>query len=75
MQTLSIRDMRSALSSLDTLLDASGEILITRHGEPIARLLPIREKRSRPTHEDLHCLMQTLSIPSENIIREARDER
>ena len=59
MQTLNIRDMRNALGHLETLVNASGELIITRHGEAIARVLPI----------------QGLSTSSEKILRDMRDER
>lgn len=75
MQTLSIREIRSELGHLGTLLHASGEIIVTKHGEPIARILPIKNKQQRPTHEDLHRLTKKLLIPSEKILRDERDER
>lgn len=75
MQTLSIREIRNALGHLDALLNASGELIITKHGEAIARILPIRGKLSRPRHEDLQRLTRKLSTSSEKLIRESRDER
>ena len=75
MQTLNIRDMRNALGHLETLVNASGELIITRHGEAIARVLPIQGKRSRPTHKELHALTKKLSTSSEKILRDMRDER
>jgi len=75
MQTLNIREMRHALGQLDTLVNASGELVITRHGKPIARILPIQGKCSRPTHEELHRLTKNLALSSEKIVRDMRDER
>jgi len=75
MKTLSIREMRNALGQLDTLVNAAGELVVTRHGEAIARILPINGERSRPTHEALHALTKKLSIPSEKVLRNLRDER
>ena len=75
MQTLSIRDMRNALGHLDTLVNEAGELIITRHGEAIARVLPIHGKLSRPTHDELHRLTKKLSTPSEKILRDMRDDR
>ena len=37
MRRLSIREMRAALGRLDKLMEEEGEVLITRHGHPIAR--------------------------------------
>lgn len=75
MQTLSIREIRGALGHLDTLLHSSGEIIITKHGEAIARILPMQGKHLRPSHEELHRLTEKLSTPSEKILREERDDR
>lgn len=75
MQKLSIREMRNALGHLDTLVNAAGELVVTRHGEAIARILPIHGNRARPTHEELHKLTKKSSISSEKMLREFRDER
>lgn len=76
MQILSIREVRSALGHLDEVLNTTDEIIITKHGEAIARILPMKGKhKRRPTHEELHSLTKRLSKPSEKILREERDER
>lgn len=75
MQTLNIREVRSALGHLDELLNATDEIIVTKHGESIARILPMKGKRERPTHDELHRLTKKLSIPSEKILRDERDDR
>ena len=48
MKELSIREARQSLSHLDQLLELEGEVMITRRGEPIARVIPISRKRSIP---------------------------
>lgn len=75
MQTLNIREIRSVLGHLETLLDTSGEIIITKRGEAIARIVPIQGKQQRPTHEALHRLTKKLKTPSEKLLRDMRDER
>ncbi len=75
MQTLNIREIRSALGHLETLLNTSGEIIITKRGEAIARIVPIQGKQQRPAHEELHSLTKKLKIPSEKLLRDMRDER
>jgi len=64
--------MRTELGKLDTLLDSEGQLIITLHGQPIARVLPIRGK---PSHADLRAKMPKLTAPSEQWIREDREER
>lgn len=75
MKTLSIREMRSELGKLDQLVQIEGELLITRQGKPIARILPVRGARPKPSHAELRASMPRLERPSENLVREDRDER
>jgi len=75
MRELSIREMREKLGSLDQLVKTEGEILITRHGVPIARLLPVMGTQTRPSHTDLRARMQRLDTPSEILVRDDRDQR
>ena len=75
MRRLSVREIRSELPRLDELLSQEGEILITRRGRPIARVLPMRPARSMPSHADLRASMPRLSRGSETYVRSDRDER
>ena len=75
MQQLSIREMRSSLGQLDHLLEDAGELIITRHGKAIARILPVCRQKKRPSHSDLRRSMPYLSTPSTDLIRRDRDER
>ncbi len=75
MKAISIREMRSELGNLDQLIDAEGEMLVTKRGKPIARLLPVKGSRSIPDHASLRASMPKLGIPSARLIREDRDER
>lgn len=75
MHKLSIREIRSSLGQLDHLLDKDGELVITRHGKAIARILPIRRQKQRPSHSDLRSRTLYLNTGSEILIRSERDER
>lgn len=75
MQTLNIREIRNAMGNLEKLLNTSGEVIITKHGRAIARILPMQGKLQRPTHEDLHRLTKKLAVSSEKLVRDSRDER
>jgi antitoxin (DNA-binding transcriptional repressor) of toxin-antitoxin stability system len=74
MKELSIREMRAALGKLDELLEEEGEIVLTRRGRKVARLLPMHPKRALPSHRDLRARMPLLG-PSADLIRTDRDER
>ena len=75
MKNLSIREVRKELAQLDELVSREGEVVITRRGQPIARLLPLRSKRRMPSHADLRASMSRLKKGSEQHIRTERDER
>jgi len=75
MKKLTIRETRQALSHLDRLLAAEGEITITRRGEAIARIAALGKKRVIPSHRDLREKMPRMRRGSEKLIREDRDAR
>ena len=74
-RSLSVREVRAALPRLEEVLREVGEITVTRHGQPVARLLPIRVRRAKPTHADLRASMKPLRQPSERLVRADRDGR
>lgn len=75
MRRLSIREMRAALRRVEDLLREEGELVLTRHGEPVARVVPFRAKKNLPSHADLRASMKPMDVPSEVLIREDRDSR
>lgn len=74
MKTLSIRDMRAALGRLDELLEREGELVISRRGKPVARLVPVHRRKGMPSHADFRSRQPRLSSSAE-LIREDRDGR
>ena len=75
MKELNIREIRESLGRLGEILNEAGEVIVSRHGLPIARLLPLPGKRPRPDHADLRARTPRLTKPSEALIRSERDER
>ncbi len=75
MRNLSIRQIRKELTQLDELIAREGEIIVTRRGRPIARLLPVSGGGKPPSHADLRACMPRLKQGSEELIRRERDER
>jgi len=75
MKAISIREMRSELGRLDRLMDEEGEVVVTKHGKPIARLLPLKGARTMPTHASLRAQTPILTTPSSRLLRKDRDER
>ncbi|HEX4961252.1 MAG TPA: prevent-host-death protein [Thermoanaerobaculia bacterium] len=74
MKTLSIREMRGALGQLDLLIDQEGELIVTRRGQAIARVLPLKPQRAMPSHVEHRSRLPKLS-PSTDLVREDRDAR
>ncbi len=74
MKAISIREMRNELGHLDQLIESQGEIVVTKRGNPIARLLPVQGARTIPDHVDLRACMSELT-PSSQLLRKDRDER
>lgn len=77
MRILTIREMRASLGDLDEILAAEGEILVVRHGNPVARILPIRTM-VRPSHADLRASLakdNRAKRTAAEDIRNDRDER
>lgn len=72
-KTLTIREMRGALGRLDQIVAREGEILVTRRGRAVARLLPVPSTRPMPSHADLRARMGPLRVPSEVLVRQDRD--
>ena len=75
MRELSIREMRENLGTLDRLVEHEGELLVTRRGIPIARILPVKGSQARPDHAELRSAMQKLETSSEALVRADRDQR
>jgi antitoxin (DNA-binding transcriptional repressor) of toxin-antitoxin stability system len=75
MKELNVREMRASIGQLDRLVAASGELIVTRSGKAIARVLPVHGQRQRPDHAELRARMPRLSTPSAQLIRDERDER
>ncbi|MDQ7000440.1 MAG: type II toxin-antitoxin system prevent-host-death family antitoxin [Mariprofundus sp.] len=74
MKAISIREMRSDLGHLDKLRESEGEIIVTRRGTPIARLLPVQGSRNMPDHAALRARMPVM-LSSARLVREDRDDR
>ena len=75
MRSISVSEIRSILPKLEQLLAEEGEVLITRYGRPVARLVPAGHRNGIPSHAELRSRMQRLDVGSEVLIREDRDAR
>jgi len=75
--TVSLAQAKAGLSALLDKVEAGEEVVITRHGRPVAQLSPAaRPKRPLPLDElaSFRAGMPRLQRPSAELLREARDE-
>ena len=75
MRTLSIREVRAALADIERIVAREGELLVTRHGRPVARIVPVERTLTAPSHKAFRDAMPAQEIPSEALIREDREAR
>lgn len=78
MKTLTIREAREGLSHPDQMFADADEVLVMKHGEPVARILPVKPAtaaRKLPSLKWLRDQIPYQEIPSEVLIREDRDAR
>jgi len=76
MRQVTVREMRALLPEIEQALRTEGELVLTKRGRPVARLMPIpdRTPASLSTRE-LRARMTPSIVPSEVLIRQDRDER
>ena len=76
MQTLGIREIRQRYEILKETLEAEGEVILTHHGKPFARVLPLEPVKPRPkwtSHAELRAAMPFQTVGSEVLIAEERE--
>lgn len=75
MKNLTIREARQALSRLDRILEAEGEVTITKRGKAVARLIQLGKRKPIPSHDNLRAKMMRMRQGSDKLVREDRDAR
>lgn len=76
MRTVTIREAREGLSHPEQLFADHDEVIVTRRGEPVARLLPI--KPAKPKFRSLAAFRASqvpLDPPLSQTIAEDREDR
>jgi antitoxin (DNA-binding transcriptional repressor) of toxin-antitoxin stability system len=76
MKFLGVREMRAGYDVLQETLARAGEVILTRHGKPFARVLPYSEAaRKMPSLKQFRSGQKRQKVPSSVGIREERDGR
>jgi len=75
MKTLTIREAREGLSHPEQMFADDQEVVVVRHGEPIARILPFSPKPDVRSLREFRARQPFQTIPSEVLIAEDREDR
>jgi prevent-host-death family protein len=73
MRAMSIREVRDNLVNIEQVIEREGEVTVTRHGRPVAKIVALRQRGPAPSHADLRASMPRMERPSEELVREDRD--
>ena len=76
MKTVTIREAREGLSHPEQLFAADDEVVVMRHGEPVARILPVGKPRHKiRSLAAFRASQKPLTPPLSQTISEDREER
>ena len=80
MVTLGVREIRASYTVLVDTLKQEGEVVLTHHGKPFARVLPINPveataKREPLSMQWLHAQMPMLAEGTDQYLQAERDAR
>jgi len=75
MKELSVREMRQGYQALQKALEEEGEVVLTHHGKPFARVTPLETPGKMPSLAAFRAKQPMQTVPSEVLIREDRDAR
>lgn len=75
MKTLTIREAREGLSHPEQMFAGDNEVLVTRHGEPVARILPVNQRSGFRALADFLASQPMQTVPSEVLVAEDREDR
>lgn len=75
MKELTIREAREGLSHPERMFADADEILVTRRGKPVARILPVTPQRRLGALRDFLLLQPLQPVTSETLLDEEREER
>lgn len=71
-----MKEARQRFRELLDRVEQGEEVIVTRHGEAVARLVPIERKAKRlPPLDDFRRSIGRRGTPSPQLTREERDER
>ena len=76
MQHLGVRELRASYDVLQDTLAQEGEVILTHHGKPFARVLPYAAPRTQmPSLKAFRARQTQQTVPTADVIRQDRDAR
>ncbi|MEO8133245.1 MAG: prevent-host-death protein [Betaproteobacteria bacterium] len=76
MKHLGVRELRASYEVLQETLTREGEVILTHHGKPFARVLPYAAAGVRmPSLREFRARQKQQRVPTAVVIRDDRDER
>jgi prevent-host-death family protein len=73
---ISVKEARSKLSSLVDRAEQGGEVIISRRGKKVARLVPLTAKRSLPSLKEFRASIRASGESlSATVLRNREEER
>ena len=75
MKTITVREAREGLSHPEQMFADNDEVIVTRRGEPVARILPIKPQPRLRSLQAFLASQPMQTVPSEVLIAEDREER
>lgn len=76
MTEINVKEARQRFRELLDRVEQGEEVIVTRHGEAVARLVPIERKAMRlPPLDDFRRSIGRQGTPSPRLIRRERDAR
>lgn len=75
MKTITVREAREGLSHPELLFADNDEVIVTRRGEPVARLLPITKRPRLGTLKEFLNQQPMQAVPSEVLLDQDRKDR
>ena len=74
MLEINVKDARTRLSALLSMVEKGQEIIITRRGKTVARMVPPEPGHNLPTLKDFRASLKVRGKPMSESVIEARNE-
>lgn len=71
---INVKEARGKLSSLIDKVEEGNEVIISRRGKKVARLVPMSEKKKLPSLKEFRASIKVQGEPLSSVVGRNRDE-